>query len=110
MAEKARHILRLSIIFLFVLAIFFFLCIFLLGLAKKHMLKNEVDDKVPIQQNEYNTWGKIPGELNYSWTRSYKLYEFAYPPTSGASAISLNTVGSYEYDLARNFTNATWYP
>ena len=49
MAEKVRHILRLSIVFLFVLAIFFFLMIFLLGLAKKHGLKNDIDDKVPIQ-------------------------------------------------------------
>lgn len=40
MAEKARHILRLSIIFLFILAIFFFLMIFMLGLAKRHSLKN----------------------------------------------------------------------
>ena len=48
MAEKVRHVLRLSIVFFFVLAIFFFLCIFLLGLAKKHVLKNSVDDKVPI--------------------------------------------------------------
>lgn len=48
MAEKARYILRLSIVFLFVLAIFFFLCIFLLGLAKKHVLRNSVDDKVAI--------------------------------------------------------------
>ena len=49
MAEKSRQILRLSIVFLFVLAIFFFLMIFLLGLAKKHTLRNDIETKVPIQ-------------------------------------------------------------
>ena len=49
MAEKARHILRLSIVFFFILAIFWFLMIFLLGLAKKHTLKNKVEEEVPIK-------------------------------------------------------------
>ena len=33
MNEKLRHIMRLSIVFFFVLAVFFFLMIFLLGIA-----------------------------------------------------------------------------
>ena len=110
MAEKARYILRLSIVFFFVLAIFFFLCIFLLGLAKNHVLKNSVADKVPIQQSEYKTWGVIPGDLKYSWTRSYNLYEFSYAPTRGAPEINLKTVGQYDYSLERVFKNATWFP
>lgn len=105
-----RRILRLSIVFFFVLAVFFFLCIFLLGLAHKHVLKNTVDEKVPIQQNEYNTWGVIPGELLYSWTRSYKLYKFNYKPTAGASEINLSTVNTFDYSVDRVYNNATWYP
>lgn len=48
MAEKARQVLRLSIVCLFILAIMFFLMIFLIGLSKKHVLKNDVEEKVQI--------------------------------------------------------------
>jgi len=57
MADKARQYLKYSIVCLFALAVQFFLCIFLLGLAKKHELKNQIKDNVPIQQNEVQTWG-----------------------------------------------------
>ena len=63
MAEKTRQILRLSIVILFVLAIFFFLMIFLLGLAKKQALQNQVYDNVTVQQQQYSLWGQIPGDL-----------------------------------------------
>ena len=76
MADKYRSILKLSIVFLFVMAIFFFLMIFLLGLAEKHTLKNSVNDQVPIQQQEYATWGQIPGDLKYDFSRKFTLYEF----------------------------------
>lgn len=49
MAEKARQVLRLSIVCFFILAIMFFLMIFLVGLSKKHVLTNKVDDQVQIQ-------------------------------------------------------------
>ena len=108
MAEKMRHVLRLSIIVFFVLAIFFFLMIFLLGVARKHGLKNDVEEKVPIQQYDSGTWGEIPGDLGFSWNRSYKLYEFASTPS--ASEIDLKTVGEYAFDIQRSYHNAAWYP
>lgn len=110
MDDKFRRLLRLSIVFFFTLAIFFFLMIFLLSLAKKHTLKNEINDKVPIQQQEYATWGQIPGDLKYSYTRTYNLYEFAYNITSQAAEINLNTVGEYDFEVERIYSNATWYP
>lgn len=110
MDDKFRRILRLSIVFFFTLAIFFFLMIFLLSLAKKHTLKNKIDETVPIQQQEFSTWGQIPGNLTYSYTRTYNLYEFSYNVTSAASEINLKTVGEYEFDVERNYTDATWYP
>lgn len=110
MAEKSRQYLKYSIVCLFALAVQFFLCIFLLGLAKKHDLKNQIKTSVPIQQNEVETWGEIPGKLDYAWSRIYTLYEFAYEPTRGAAEINLNTVGDYSYDVTRSLTNATWYP
>ena len=109
MAEKVRQILRLSIICFFILAIMFFLMIFLIGLSKKHVLKNSVDEKVPIQQNEQATWGQIPGTLGYDWTRSYSLYEFNYQVTAGSPIISLASVGTYEYNVTRDYDNAFWY-
>lgn len=48
MADKFRHILKLSIVFFFVLAIFFFMMIFLLGIAKNNKLRNSVNNNVPI--------------------------------------------------------------
>ena len=76
MSEKTRKVLRLSIVFFFVLAVFFFCLIFLLALAKKHVVQNGVDQNVTIQQGEYNTWGKIPGTLDFTWSRKYRPYQF----------------------------------
>lgn len=52
----------------------------------------------------------IPGDLGYTWSRSYNLYEFAYKVTPGAGEINLKTVGQYDFDVTREFKNATWYP
>lgn len=49
MAGGFREYLRLSIVCLFSLTIFFFLCIFLLSVAHTHEYKNIVSSKVPIQ-------------------------------------------------------------
>ena len=110
MADKCRQVLRLSIVFFFSLAVFFFLMIFLLGLARKWDLKNKVEAQVPIQQAQNHTWGRIPGELHYNWTRSYNLYQFDYKITDGASDIALSTRGNYSYEMKRDFENPTWYP
>jgi len=65
---------------------------------------------VPIQQQEYATWGLIPGALQYSWLRSYVPYQFSYAPTPGAPLIALKTVGQYNFDVERTFEEAQWYP
>ena len=105
-----RGLMKFAIAFFFTLAVFFFLCIFLLGLAQRHNMVNQVDELVPIQQAEYANWGQIPGNFSFAFTRNYKLYEFNYEPTAGASEINLSTVGEYNYDLTRDYEDPTWYP
>lgn len=70
-----RKLLKLSIVFFFVLAVFFFACIFLLTDAHNVNLKNKIALQVPIKQQEISTWGQVPGELMYSWSRSYMPYQ-----------------------------------
>ena len=51
MSEKCRQWLKLSIVFLFTMGVFCFLLIFLIGLAQNHVLKNNINSNVPIQQS-----------------------------------------------------------
>lgn len=62
--------------YLLTLAIFCFLMIFLLGAAMKHANDNAVTKNAPIKQQEYNTWGKIPGDLGFSLNKKVTFYTF----------------------------------
>lgn len=50
--------------------------IFLLGAAMKHANDNAVTKNAPIKQQEYNTWGKIPGDLGFSLNKKVTFYTF----------------------------------
>ena len=66
MSDLIKSVIKHSVVFFFTLAVFCLFMIFLLKAAMNNISQNQTDDSVPIQQDELDTWGKIPGALKYA--------------------------------------------
>ena len=51
----------------------------------------------------------IPGDLKYTWSRTYSPYSFNSTDKESADVV-LNRTTDYTYILTRDFDNAAWYP
>jgi hypothetical protein len=63
-----------SIVVLFTLAGFFFVLIFLVGVADNTKTNNAILTQSPLYANEISRWGSIPGQLGYDYTRTVTIY------------------------------------
>ena len=69
-----KNLVKLSIVFFFVLAAFFFMLIFLLGDAEQTKMDNQIKQEVPIQQARVRAWGEVPGTFDFAYTREVDFY------------------------------------
>jgi hypothetical protein len=97
-----KNLVKLSIVFFFVLAAFFFMLIFLLGDAEQTKMDNQIKQEVPIQQARVRAWGEVPGTFDFAYTREVDFYAID-DAASTASELALSQQSSVKMEVTREF-------
>ena len=104
-----KNLVKLSIVFFFVLAAFFFMLIFLLGDAEQTKMDNQIKQEVPIQQARVSAWGEVPGTLDFAYTRDIDFYAID-DSSSTASELALSQQSGSKMSVTRNFADPAGGP
>ena len=91
-----RNHLRSCVLSLSLCALACFAMIFLSGMLFVAQRDAEIAREAPLKQSQYQSWGVVPGELEYAYTKKLTLYTLN-ATDSGPEYLNLTTLGPYDY-------------
>ena len=96
---RIRNYLQQSVCALLTLAIISFVLIFIISLTLIQNLNDTIIEFTPLTMKNYTTWGVLPGDLNYTYEKSF--YLFSIDTATDTGQINLKSVGPLNYSVSR---------
>ena len=92
-----RNYLKSSVRALCVLSIVSFIMIFIVSVALIENLHDKIKIFTPLTMQNVTTWGKIPGALNYTYTKELTLFDIN--NITNENIINMTSIGPLTYEI-----------
>ena len=107
MAWRIRNILQQSVCALVSLAIISFALIFIISITLIQNLNDKIVEFTPLTMKNYTTWGVVPGDLNYTYEKSFHLFSIN-SVNDDTGYIDLKPIGPLNYSVSRTFVDPVY--
>ena len=107
MALRIRNILQQSVCALLSLAIISFALIFIISLTLIQNLNDKIVEFTPLTMKNYTTWGVVPGDLNYTYEKSFYLFSIESSDNT-TGEVDLMPIGPLNYSVSREFVDPVY--